>query len=119
MTRMAANDYAFYAFVAIRLIARRQLRGFSRAELAKRAGVNWTSIYDWERGIQRPRFVSISRVAIALNIPVLDFFPPVTLWMPARPGRACFSPGAEVSRKLPRRLQLRDDPPHQVREVTT
>lgn len=44
----------------------------SQQELAKRAGVSQTAIYQWEKGTRIPKIEAISKIADALNVKISD-----------------------------------------------
>ena len=52
----------------------RKERGFTQAELAKKAGISEISVRKYESGERRPKIETLSKIAIALNIPVADLF---------------------------------------------
>ncbi len=52
-----------------RLRLARQLQGFSRAELARRAGLSAAAVSQFESGSTRPRPATLAQLALALGVP--------------------------------------------------
>jgi transcriptional regulator with XRE-family HTH domain len=50
----------------------REQAGISQRELARRSGVHYMSIYQWEAGKHRPRFDQMRAVARALGVSMDD-----------------------------------------------
>lgn len=53
----------------------RQRRGLSLRDLAKQAGVSFTTVYRIEAGAISPTVAMLERLASALDVRVVDFFP--------------------------------------------
>lgn len=49
---------------------RRWLLGLTQTDLAEKLGVSLDAISKWEHGYRRPRAISITRLADALQLPV-------------------------------------------------
>lgn len=66
---------------------RRQL-GISQAELARRSGLSEISIRKYERSERNPKFETLSKIALALNIPISDLLEDVPdASFPVPPGK--------------------------------
>jgi transcriptional regulator with XRE-family HTH domain len=61
--------------VALRVREWRQQRGLSLRALAKEAGVSFTTVYRIEAGTISPTVAMLERLASALDVRVVDFFP--------------------------------------------
>lgn len=48
--------------------------GLSQQELAKKASVSQTAIYQWEKGLRTPKIDAIAKLADALNVPPVKLF---------------------------------------------
>jgi putative transcription factor len=60
--------------VALRIRVTRKRRGFTRAVLAERVERTVGAISQFERGRSLPRFETLERLALALDVPIRDFF---------------------------------------------
>jgi len=61
--------------VGERLRAMRERRGMPISTLAKRAGMSRTTIYQIEGGHSAPRLDILNRLAVALEVSVLELIP--------------------------------------------
>lgn len=52
----------------------RKKKGLSQAQLAKKAGISEISIRKYESGERKPKIETISKIAMALDIPVEELF---------------------------------------------
>lgn len=50
-------------------------RGLTQKELARKASVHWTSISGYERGRERPNYKTLTRLAGALDVQLVDLIP--------------------------------------------
>lgn len=57
-----------------RLTAWRSFRGWTRRELAERAGVHEQALYEWEKGRKSPTLTSADKVLDALGVDPIRFF---------------------------------------------
>jgi len=62
--------------MTIRLREWREQRGYSLRELARRAGVSFSSLYRIESGAMSPTVAMCGRLANELGIHITDLFPP-------------------------------------------
>lgn len=49
-------------------------KGISQQELAKNIGVSQTAVYQWEKGIRRPKIDAIAKISTFLNIAPAQLF---------------------------------------------
>lgn len=52
--------------------AAREKAGFTQAELASKLGIPYQSIGQWERGLRKPKWETLEKIAEALQIPVYE-----------------------------------------------
>ncbi len=60
--------------VGLRLRSLREQQGLSLRALAERCGLSINAISQIERGENSPTVSSLHRLAVALNVPITDFF---------------------------------------------
>ncbi|MCP2337602.1 XRE family transcriptional regulator [Actinomadura rupiterrae] len=94
-----ATRHPRVVFDGERLTLARRLRGLRKNQLAQAVGTTPATIGQYEAGVHRPSGRSLSRLAIALGVPV-DFF---------RPGRGPVSPDAAHFRSLRSTTQVERD----------
>ncbi|MFC4913743.1 XRE family transcriptional regulator [Actinomadura gamaensis] len=94
-----ATRHARVVFDGERLTLARRLRGLRKNQLAQAVGTTPATIGQYEAGVHRPSGRSLSRLAIALGVPV-DFF---------RAGRGPVSPDAAHFRSLRSTTQVERD----------
>jgi len=58
--------------MGLRIRALRERKGLSLRELAKQAGVDFSTIHRIEKGDELPRFGTLEKLAAALNVSVRD-----------------------------------------------
>ena len=58
--------------MGLRIRALRERKGLSLRELAKQAGVDFSTIHRIEKGDEMPRFGTMEKLAAALNVSVRD-----------------------------------------------
>ncbi len=84
---------------AERLKAVRTGRGVSQYELARRSGLTNQALSLLELGKSQPTWVTVQRLALALDVPVTEFLDPSIalpdVEPPARPGRPRNAPATE------------------------
>lgn len=69
MSKVATNYDEITHPVGPRVRELRELHGLSRADLASRSGVSFTTIGNIERGDSRPFFATLVVIAAALQVP--------------------------------------------------
>ena len=61
--------------VELRVREWRERRGLSYRVLAKRAGIGLSTLYRIESGAASPTVAMLERLAVALDVRIVDFFP--------------------------------------------
>ena len=61
--------------VGTRIRSMRKARGMTQATLAKKLGVAYQNVGQWESGKRVPTLETLSRIADALDVSVFDFLP--------------------------------------------
>lgn len=58
----------------------RQKYQYSQQQLADIAGVSQTSIYQWEKGIRKPKIEQLDKLAYALGVTIVDLDPDMLVY---------------------------------------
>ena len=67
-----SDDFGANKSLSKRIRDARQVKGFTAAELAERAGASQVSIYYWESGRVRPRDTNLAALCKALKMPLRE-----------------------------------------------
>lgn len=59
-----------------RIKAAREAAGMTQAELAKRLGISYVGVSQWERGIRNPKYSTLKKIADILGVWVYDLSSP-------------------------------------------
>jgi len=79
---MASTTTGIAAAVGAQIRLRREQRGMSASELARRAGVSKATLSGLESGRSNPTIDTLDAVAVALGIPLADLLAPTTPTQP-------------------------------------
>lgn len=60
--------------IGSRIKAERKRAGMTQAALAKKIGVSFQTVAQWENNLRNPKFETVSRIADALGVSVFDFY---------------------------------------------